>query len=447
MNQLKQKSHRARKLGAVVALGVGVALSSGASAEVLLSSQSGWDLSVDGSVNNFLVHQTYGAKELSAGGEARATSSTTRVRSGLLPAVLGVNIKAPTVRGLNMVARFGFYPHTQNDNIVKDQFSGQIDFREVFFKVDGKFGSVLVGKTLSLFLGKNILNDMTLLGVGAGTDGAGTTTLGRIGYGYVYPNFNSAVRYTTPDFNGLNMSLGVYDPAKFGPVYDHDNDATTATIPFYNRISIPRLEGEVSFARTVSTRKGDVTVNTWLNGMWQRGKSNAYARTCNNANPPVCTPYIDEVNVWGIGGGVVAGWKGISMEVTGYYGRGLGTILQFSTGGKRTGNSAIGPGDSGAALRKNFGYIAEVTYDFGQGTGMGVSYGGSFTTGTEGNPVKDRNVLTDVMVWHNINDNLRVVAEYGWQRDTVGDNGETVSAKKAGEQDSHIFAVGGFFFF
>ena len=68
---------------------------------------------------------------------------------------------------------------------------------------------------------------------------------------------------------------------------------------------------------------------------------------------------------------------------------------------------------------------------------MGISYGGSFGTGTEGNPFKDRNVLTDAMVWHNINDNLRVVAEYGWQRDT--DN--------LGEQDHHIFSAGGFFFF
>lgn len=414
MNQLKQKSHRAHKLGAVVALGVGVALSSGASAEVLLSSQSGWDLSVDGSVNNFVVHQTTGALEQNNGVENRSvTSSTTRVRNGLLPAVLGINIKAPTVKGLNMIARFGFYPHTNNDNGFKDQFGGQIDFREVFFKVDGKFGSMLVGKTLSLFLGKNILNDMTLLGVGAGTAGDGTTTLGRIGYGYVYPNFNSAVRYTTPDFNGLNMTLGVYDPAKFG----HDTD--------YNRTSIPRLEGEVSFARSIATRKGDVSVNTWVNGMWQRGKTNE-------------TDTKDELNIWGVGGGVVAGWKGISMEVTGYYGRGLGTILQFPTTAvlnlANTGYTNTG------VLRKNFGYIAEVTYDFGQGTGMGVSYGGSFGTGTEGNPFKDRNVLTDAMVWHNINDNLRVVAEYGWQRDTTG--GDT-----GGEQDSHIFAAGGFFFF
>ena len=415
MNQLKQKSHRAHRLGAVVALGVGVALSSGASAEVLLSSQSGWDLSVDGSVNNFLVHQTSGAKELNTGGEDRATtSSTTRVRNGLLPAVLGINIKAPTVKGLNMIARFGFYPHTNNDNGFKDQFGGQIDFREVFFKVDGKFGSVLVGKTLSLFLGKNILNDMTLLGVGAGAAGDGTTTLGRIGYGYVYPNFNSAIRYTTPDFNGLNMTLGVYDPAKFG--------AATSTGVTYNRVSIPRLEGEVSFAKTVATRKGDVSVNTWLNGVWQRGKTNE-----SNVK--------DEINVWGVGGGVVAGWKGISMEVTGYYGRGLGTILQFPTTAVLNLTSTA-MSDTGA-LRKNFGYIAEMTYDFGQGTGMGISYGGSFGTGTEGNPFKDRNVLTDAMVWHNINDNLRVVAEYGWQRDT--DN--------LGEQDHHIFSAGGFFFF
>lgn len=426
MNYTTHKSHRARLLGAVMALGMGVALSSGAKAEVLLSSQSGWDLSVDGSVNNFVVHQTYNHKELNIGGTTGGTTSTTRVRSGLLPAVLGINIKAPTVAGLDMIARFGFYPHTQNDNINKNQLGGQIDFREVFFKVDGKFGSVLVGKTLSLYLGKNILNDMTLLGVGAGTNGSGTTTLGRIGYGYVYPNFNSAVRYTTPTLHGLNVTLGVYDPSFVWKADDGmvDPNATPAGTngATYHHVSIPRLEGEISFAKSFATKRGDVGLNTWANGMWQRSKAGAAEGGVEES---------DEINVWGVGGGVIVTWKGLSVEGSGYYGRGLGTILGF-------GDIIQDAVDANGNTRKNFGYIGEVTYDFGQGTGMGVSYGGSFGNGRAANDsFKDRNELLDAMLWHQINDNLRLVAEYGWQKDT----------DLTGEQQSHIFAAGGFFFF
>ena len=37
---------------------------------------------------------------------------------------------------------------------------------------------------------------MTLFGVGADAGGGGGTTLGRIGFGYVYPDFNASFRYT-----------------------------------------------------------------------------------------------------------------------------------------------------------------------------------------------------------------------------------------------------------
>ena len=45
-----------------------------------------------------------------------------------------------------------------------------------------------MGKELGLFQRGNILNDMTLLGVGVGGGGRGTA-LGRIGYGYLYTDF------------------------------------------------------------------------------------------------------------------------------------------------------------------------------------------------------------------------------------------------------------------
>ena len=57
---------------------------------------------------------------------------------------------------------------------------------------------------------------MTLFGVGATADNTsnGGTTLGRIGFGYVYPDFNASFRYTTPSMNGTTLSVGLYDPSK-----------------------------------------------------------------------------------------------------------------------------------------------------------------------------------------------------------------------------------------
>ena len=68
--------------------------------------------------------------------------------------------------------------------------------REVFFNVECSFGTISAGRTLSLYQRQAILQDMTLFGVGASgsLDGSGTS-LGRIAYGYVYPEFNTRFVY------------------------------------------------------------------------------------------------------------------------------------------------------------------------------------------------------------------------------------------------------------
>ena len=75
---------------------------------------------------------------------------------------------------------------------------------------DKSWGSVKVGKDLGIFGSTAILNDMTLLGVGAGNGTAGgTTTLGGIGTGYIYADWIGQIAYTTPNMNGFSLTLGV----------------------------------------------------------------------------------------------------------------------------------------------------------------------------------------------------------------------------------------------
>ena len=70
-----------------------------------------------------------------------------------------------------------------------------------------------MGKDLGIFGSTAILNDMTLLGVGSqglvGTAGGTTTTLGRIGTGYLYADWNGQIAYTTPNMNGLSLTVGI----------------------------------------------------------------------------------------------------------------------------------------------------------------------------------------------------------------------------------------------
>lgn len=539
-----------------------------ANAKVMIMGSDGWEVSFDGSVNSFYVNGSKEKPENTKGNEIKPNSdmyadmdagndTTSRVTVGLLPAVLGINIKSPTMNGLTMGARFGLYPSTQNNNDrMKNQFRGQNDFREVFFTVDGDFGQVLVGKTLSLYMGKNILTDMTLFGVGAvGAGGGplnGTTTLGRIGHGYVYPNFNVGMRYSTPDMNGFKATVGVYDPSQIrgagtakskvaalaiksggaataGVVYAEGETVpptiagnralyvatkglktglvatTAAETDVYvladnpagdvslnaTETNVPRFEGELSWAGSMN----DLSSTVWFNGMWQSAKrGEASTKACadfrtrfnvEKAKPLTKmqgfenqdTKDCKDVNAWGTGAGLQLSWQGLTVTGSGYYGEGLGTTLMLDT-------DSLDPLGN---VRNNFGYIGQVVYAFGQGTSFGASYGGSYTQPTEADKffaagyggksldraeytnyatgvkadsdtlakvsnlisldrsaiaggtaqIKKRQNLMDFMVWHDINANLRVVAEYGRQ-DTGWMDGTT--------QNVNIFSVGGFFF-
>ena len=55
---------------------------------------------------------------------------------------------------------------------------------------------------------------MTLLGVGApgSTTGGGNTTLGRIGTGFMYADWQGQIAYTTPNMNGLQLTVGIAQP-------------------------------------------------------------------------------------------------------------------------------------------------------------------------------------------------------------------------------------------
>ena len=109
---------------------------------------------------------------------------------------------------------------------------GAEEHRQAFLTFgDKSWGSVKVGKDLGIFGSTAILNDMTLLGVGSqglvGTAGGTTTTLGRIGTGYIYADWNGQIAYTTPNMNGLSLTLGVMQPwnsTASGAVSEHQQD-------------------------------------------------------------------------------------------------------------------------------------------------------------------------------------------------------------------------------
>ena len=416
-----------------------LAVAAPSEAKILLMGDGGWEVSFDGSVNSFYnfvtteeLTTTDVATNATHTGQDADGEDTSRITVGLLPAVWGMNVKAPTTNGLDMSARIGLYPSTQNNRrkntsqaSTGGQNGGNLDLREIFFAVDGSFGQVLVGRTLGLYQGKNILTDMTLFGVGAGAASGGGTTLGRIGWGYVYPNFNAGIRYTTPDFNGVTAQVGIFDPSTIG-------GSQTAT-----ETNQPRFEAELSYAGNVN----GISVSAWVNGMYQEAQrsTSEISTTCGNSSnskdSATACGVNSSVKVGGGAGGLQIGYGGFTLTGSGYMGTGLGTTLMLDT-------DAL---DAKGTARGHHGYIAQGTYAFGQGTSIGASYGESRAEETNTDKLQRASTtvgiesqgLLDFMVWHDINKNWRVVAEYGLQEREWHDG---VS------QDSTNVSVGGFLF-
>ncbi len=375
-------------------------VASSAQAGVVIGGSDGWSFSTDGQINIFGVYQT--GDDIPAGVNNPVLGATNeegfRLKSGFLPACVAFNIKAPTMGGLDMAGRIGFYPEPANAN-VKNTFDGQIDLREIFFTVDGNFGQILAGKALSLFLGQNLLTEMTLLGAGrmAGNLNANVgPTLGRIGYGYVYPNFNAQVRYTTPSLNGFKLAVGVYDPSvisgsKSDTNLDGDVDADDAAAFSATETTMPRIESELSYAGNFDG--GNFKV--YMNNLWQEAKSNS-----------------QDVTAWGFGGGAVVGLGAFELSGSAFTGEALGRSLMLDT-------EAL---DYTGEERETWGYIVQGTYtmDNPGKTKFGISYGGNefeetsaekAIRGLDGAAEIESQYMLTMMVSHDINANLKLVAE------------------------------------
>lgn len=441
------KQYKRTKLAAVISLAVGISgLSSTTEALVVVGGEDGWEVSFDGNINAFYTLADSDAGYTSLGYNAPNATGTfpavpdidrSRIQTGFLPAYFSFNVTSPTVGGLTATGRITFAPQIQNAN-VKNQlgasgglnagtpgFQGSsIDTREVVVNIDSDFGTFSFGRTLSIFGRQAILKDQTLYGVGApggstgGFLGGGTggSSAGRIGRGYTYPNFNARFSYKTPNLNGLQIELGIYDPSK--------EQFSAANI--LDQTDTPRFEGEASY--TSAFNNGSFQL--WVDGLWQDIESSA-----TGAN--------GDVTVAGFGAGADVKFGG--WNVLGYYytGDGLGRSLQF-VGGTRcdaTGNTCEEADADG--------FLVQGSYTFNGVTKLAGSYGESNEDGLDANPTAGLPQTRDVHlnmwtlgVYHDINTWMKLIAEYSKVENEYGD----LSGSAGANAEADVFSLGTFLF-
>ncbi len=166
-----------------------------------------WTFTATGALPVFLVtseHEEYGA-----GGESQFAS---RVMSGFNPGNITFSVAAPEVNGISVSGMFQINHHLQGPSI---QNEGLFEGRIADIVISGDFGTFNVGKGFGVFNSIAIGDLGSAAGVGrfSGPDAA-NATLGRIGTGYTYANFNPRVSYTTPDIGGVKSPIWCDQPGK-----------------------------------------------------------------------------------------------------------------------------------------------------------------------------------------------------------------------------------------
>ena len=148
---------------------------------------------------------------------------------------------ATTQGGYDLGVTFGLYPGISTNDGGSPNLqptprrprntalgTARLDVRQVFLTFGNKdMGTVMAGRNIGLFGADAILNDMTLLGVGAGNGdyaAPANTSLGSIGLGYIYTDWLAQIDYTTPDLSGLKVTVGIFDPVSRSPIERPDTE-------------------------------------------------------------------------------------------------------------------------------------------------------------------------------------------------------------------------------
>jgi len=350
-----------------------------------------WTLDVNGNVNAYAIFGKAKDNNVIAGGLANTKDTSGEsngqgINTGLLPAWLGFT---GTTRQNDTDVSFtiSMQPNVSDNANISGDVKAPL-FRQSFMTFgDKSWGSIKLGKDIGIFASNAILNDMTLLGVGAGNAmSGGSTTLGGIGTGYIYAGWKGQVAYTTPNFNGFQATVGITNPNQ------GIASALSGAISTLNQDRFG-FEGQANYSFAADNFSGKV----WVGGATY------------NVKPTAAIEYTSTAA--DIGANLNAG----NLGVTGYYytAEGAGSYMYHSNAVSQAGNKRDSDG----------GYV-QVTYVLPTKTKFGLAYGVSKLDLASGETVAQaatangntnlfsENERTTAGLYHPLTKHLNLVGEY-----------------------------------
>jgi predicted porin len=322
-----------------------------------------WKIDFSGNINAFYVDANCdhgpATETTVTGGLACTGDNSTAVRNGLLPTAFVFSVSTRQ-DNIDISATIGLYPGINSSAAAGVNGAGLpaalqtpgIDARQEFLTFgDASWGTFKLGRDIGLFGQDAILDDMTLLGVGTagGNVAPGNTSLGRIGLGYIYTDWEPQITYTTPNFMGFTGSVGAFQPL--------DNSG-------YTSHASPQWQAQLAY-KWGDPKTDPLTGKAWFDVVTQQSKA---PTTC-AVGSLFCVPVNDslgipnEVHGTAVDGGVKVDFAGFEGVVYGYYGKGVGT----------TGLYILAVSAAGQERESNGGYV-QLTYKIDR-LKIGASYG------------------------------------------------------------------------
>ncbi len=372
-----------------------------------------WKVSMGGNINAFYVQTQCDDGDLNSGGTTFTSLScagaldkdgnhtnTGSVQNGLLPASLNFSA-ATNQEGWDLSANVNVYYGIDSAGADGDaggadalKFS-TVDARQVFLTFGkSNVGTIKMGRDFGLFGLDAILNDMSLLGVGAGfvASDPGHTTLGGLGFGYVYTDRLAQIDYSTPNFSGFQATLGIFQG------FD-GNGANSA--------DTPGIHGKVSYS-------WDAVVKGTVSATYLR-------------QSVVTTAGTDE-SIQGYDVFAKVGF--MDFGLLGYYYSGEG-MTSLAIGG------LVFPGFDAATgdPEEVSGYMAQLTYTLGK-----VRFGINYSSNEQDKVTPIENKKTTVGVYYNLTSALTLLGEYSIYESTITSAG-------GGKDEASNFNLGAILFF